>query len=197
MLSLNVTMKQLFIILLVTICHQESIIFASKDCISTVHEFQHSLVNRSVNLDSLQTAFSPPNHQTSVSFVVHYHFCSHVPSSEGTTLCSEIEDWINGMNAGLIQVEEFREKYEAHHQFRWNASPIGLFIRPQLLELLSLFTFRITEGQTHIVLDQCCENLIGSFKSPNEDTCKNPPPVLTQLEKVTANVSKLVVWYMV
>ena len=179
-------------------------VLANKDCIRTLHDFQQSLVNRSVNLDSLQIAFSPPNHQASISFVVHYRFCSRELTTNSTAniLCSELEDWINDVNAGRKSVEELNDKYEVHHKFSWNASPINLFIRPKLLKELSLYTFQIGERHTHIVLDQFCESLSTNEnvthelevekQSSDDDACKNPPSHLMLLEQVTVNVSKCI-----
>ena len=193
-------MKQLLIALLVTLRLQEITVLANKDCISTLQEFQQSLVNRSVNLDSLQLAFSPTNHPASISFDVHYYFCSESLDANSTTniSCSEIEDLINHFNAEEKRSAAFDEAYKAHTKFSWNASPINLFIRPRLLGTLSLYTFQVEERHVQIVLDQFCETLSANKTLPNISTvvdrselCNNPPPLLLLLEKVTANVSKL------
>ena len=208
-------MKQLSIAFLIVTAFclqsQESTVLASKDCIYTLHEFQQSLVNRSVNLDSLQAAFSPPNHQRSISFTVHYHFCTNTLNINSTTniLCSDIEEWVDDKNAGRDSVKDFGENYE--HKFSWHASPINLFIRPKLLEYLSLYTFKVSERTTHIILDQLCETLstyenttldstLGKSTNQSSDAyyevCYKPSPVLKLLEKLTANVREYVKVYL-
>ena len=197
--------KLIFVFLLLVLFHQEVSLLGNKACISTLHEFQQSLVNRSVNLDSLNAAFSPPNRQASISFVVRYYFCSHSLNANSTTkvLCSDIEKWADDKNAGRDSEVDFSE--EVKYKFLWNASPINLFIRPNLLESLSLYTFRTEVRNTSIILDQLCETLIwpgnttklvsteeSSKKSDYHDpleACSNPLPILTLLEKLTANVS--------
>ena len=188
-------------VITITLCIR-ILALAKKDCISTLHEFQQSLVNRTVNLDSLGLAFSPANHQTSISFAIHYHFCSNSNDSNSTTdiLCSNIEKWANEINAGRSPSVDFSGRYT--HKFQWNASPINLFIRPELLASLSLFTFQINIQTTHIILDQLCEdiiyfkNLTSSDISPGLNDscnrlniCSQPPPVLLLLQELTVDVS--------
>lgn len=71
------------------------------ECLSTLSDFQHSLVDRTLNLDSLNLAFSPSNHQPSISFVVYYHFCTrtkYLNETGSLVLCDNIEKWANDIS---------------------------------------------------------------------------------------------------
>ncbi len=126
-------------VFLLMLCLQGTIYGAStandqaKFCISTVNDIQKSLVNRTVNLDSLNLAFSPSNYQQSISFVVHYHFCTRhkiLNRSGSQVLCTDLEQWANDVNAGRTPTVDFAANYT--YKFIWNQSPINLFIRPKL-----------------------------------------------------------------
>ncbi len=191
------------IFFLLILCLQGTIYGAStandqaKFCISTVNEIQKSLVGRTVNLDSLSLAFSPSNYQQSISFVVHYHFCTHhkfLNGSGSQVLCKDLEQWANDVNAGRTPAVDFREQYT--YKFIWNQSPINLFIRPELLATLSLYTFRIHIPLTHIILDELCEDVINPSNPISEpqstdsmDICRKPTSILLMLETLTSDVS--------
>ncbi len=164
-------------------------------CISTLNQFQNSLVKRTANLDSLNLAFSPSNYQPSISFIVHYHFCTQqkvLNSSKSQIICEEIEEWVNDKNAGRKPTKDFSKTYA--YTFLWNSSPINLFIRPDLLASLSLFTFRTHIFHTHIILDHLCENVINptpqALISDPLDVCKEPTSILLLLESLTSDVSR-------
>ena len=189
-------------ILLASVTCQQGFIGAQVESLSTdfcldaaLHKFQKSLVNRSVNLDSLSLAFSPPNRPMSTSFVVCYHFCSRSGNNEsGWESCSQLEKWANDLNAGRNVPTDFTKK--CAHKFLWNTSPMNLFIQPHLLSTLSLGTFQMDIRDSHLILDQYCEPVINhqiateqNESSDPLDICHHPPSVLLLLEALTANVS--------
>ncbi len=160
-------------------------------CINTLNQFQASLVNRIENLDSLELVFSPSNYQPSISFIVHYHFCTrHKILNSSEIFCDDIEKWANDVNAGKKPTKDFSKTYA--YKFLWNASPMNLFIRPDLLATLSLFTFRTHIFTTHIILDKLCEDIVDPTHeaSSNDalDICRKPTSILLLLESLTSDV---------
>ena len=170
-------------------------------CIWTQYDLQQSVVNRTVNLETLNGAFSPTNHQDSISFYVYYHFCSLNPvnSSNGSLpSCSALENWVHGLHLGKKGTLDFSERYM--FKFLWNASPINLFIRPDLLQTLSLYMFQVHLPEAHLILDPVCddvhvnESLTLTAQKESNDLlyiCRHPSPILVMLESITVNVSTI------
>jgi len=162
-------------------------------CIKTINGLKQSLVARSVNLDSLASAFSPVNRQSSITFEVHYFFCSNSTSSGSSTKfsCDELEEWINDINAGRAIDTNFTDDYDL--KFQWYASPVNLFIRPELLKALSLYTFNVDSYKTYLILDELCDNPEHQIDNSTEchAVCVNPSPALLVMQELTADVSLL------
>ena len=167
-------------------------------CIRTQYDLQQSLVNRIVNLETLNQAFSPTNHQDSISFYVYYHFCSLNPVNSSLPSCSALENWVHGLHLGKKGTLDFSERYM--FKFLWNASPINLFIRPDLLQTLSLYMFQVHLPEAHLILDPVCddvhvnESLTLTAQNESNDLlyiCRHPSPILVMLESITVNVSTI------
>ncbi len=168
-------------------------------CISTLNDFQQSLVNRTVNLDSLSFAFFPSNHQPSISFIVHYYFCTRDKLSNSSEIfCDDIEEWANDENAGRKPTKDFSKNFS--YTFLWNTSPINLFIRPDLLASLSLFTFQVKIFSAHIILDKYCYDehdinpTVNASSSDPLDVCRKPTSIILLLESLTSDVRKPIQW---
>lgn len=169
-------------------------------CLHSLDDFQVSLLNRSVNLISLQNAFYPANRQSSISFTVKYYICSN--STEGSSLsCSDVERWVSDLNSGREPNVDYLANYS--YKFGWNASPISLFIRPDLLKALSVYTFRIDVPIVNIILDSMCEDTV--VPTPADwmlgqsgdvlEICNFPTPPIEMLNQLTQDVSNSYVGY--
>ena len=188
-------------LLLLMLCFGMQDVFSTEEkCIRTQYDLQQSLINRTVNMETLNGAFSPGNHQDSMSFYVYYHFCSLNPvnSSNGSLpSCSALENWVHGLHLGKNETLDFSERYM--FKFLWNASPINLFIRPDLLQTLSLYMFQVNLPEAHLILDHVCDDVNESLTltAQNESyndplyICRDPPPILVMLESMTVNVSTI------
>ena len=164
-------------------------------CLHSLDDFQVSLLNRSVNLISLQNAFYPANRQSSISFTVKYYLCNNNNSSEGSSLsCRDVERWVSDLNSGRVPSVDYAANFS--YKFGWNASPVSLFIRPELLAALSLFTFRIEVPTVHIILDPICPDaitpdLLFGTSIDYFEICNNPTPPVELLNQLTQDVSIL------
>ncbi len=184
-----------YLLLLLLCFGMQNAFSAEEKCIRTQYDLQQSLVSRTVNMETLNGAFSPTNHQDSISFYVYYHFCSLNPVNSSLPSCSTLEHWVRGLHSGEKGTLDFSERYV--YKFVWNASPINLFIRPDLLQTLSLYMFQVHLPKAHLILDPVCDNVNESLTSTaqnesyNEllDICRYPPPILVMLESITVNVS--------
>ena len=87
-------------------------------CLRTFQELERSLVARDINLDGMRDAFFPPNRQKSVAVTVYYFF-----------------------DNGELYDEQNLNPLSYRYAFRWSASPILEFIRPELLRYMSMFIY--------------------------------------------------------
>ncbi len=167
---------------------------AEGKCIRTQYDLQQSLVSRTVNMETLNGAFSPTNRQDSISFYVYYHFCSLNSTNRSLDLpsCSTLEKWVHGLHSGEKGTLDFSESYA--HKFLWNVSPINLFIRPDLLQTLSVYMFQVHLPEAHLILDPVCDDVNESLTLTAHkllDICRYPPPIIVMLESITVNVSTI------
>ena len=129
------------------------------------------------NLMKLEDAFFPTNSHSSVVVDVNYHFLK-LPGA----------DFIDfDMNKGNVAPHELFVV-----NFRWLASPINLFMRPELLGRLSLWTYSVNKTVVDLEIEVTChiENF-SIFQDNNtfDSSCSNLPLLLHQLNDMTANVS--------
>jgi len=149
------------------------------------------------NIVQLESAFYPTNSHPSVVVDVTFRFL--VKESQPELVYwdhpSLVDAEIPHHNRELRSVSD-KDLCPGISQIklRWMASPINLYIRPRLLEKLSLKTYH-TENK-HVVVslyvdspceDQICDEL-RKVQSVNH-TCEGAPILLQQLTSLTANVS--------
>lgn len=72
--------------------------------------------------------------------------------------------------------------------FKWLASPVNLFMRPQLLQRLSLMTYQVNGTVVDLHFEAPCH--LEAFNIIQENTtCANLPRLVNQLNDMTSNVS--------
>ena len=104
-----------------------------KGCISTFSELEKSLLSRESNLDILKKAFFPVNRQTSIVVDVYYY-----------------------MPTGNMSMVSSLEALDHDYKFRWTLSSVHVFIRPALLECLSLYIYRPYPIAARLIVDPIC-----------------------------------------
>ena len=104
-----------------------------KGCISTFSELEKSLLSRESNLDILKEAFFPVNRQTSIVVNVYYY-----------------------MPTGNMSMVSGLEALDHDYKFRWTLSSVHVFIRPALLECLSLYIYRPYPIAARLIVDPIC-----------------------------------------
>ena len=163
--------------------------------------FESLLLERS-NLINLEDALYPTNHPYSSMVDVYYHFTAR-----------EDKIKIYSDDSVVITKEDHRILQQDNSvKFRWLASPINLYIRPDLLKRLSLWTYQVKPNRVDIVMKIPCtpeqtQKIIaeGGISKHNTDSrkeqsddagmsdtsgnCSNLSTLLHQLNNMTANVS--------
>lgn len=158
------------------------------------------------NLIALEKAFFPTNVHSSITINVTYHFINSQMDqsvSDGLELNAGAsyhhlrpqiaekgtnnEDIDRGFIADNTSFEDIEFLVV---QFRWLASSINLFIRPDLLKSLSLLTYQAPVVLVDIYLEVSCsiEGFSYHYKNVNS-TCEGAPSLLKQLNEITTNVS--------
>ena len=118
----------------------------SCSCIRDYHELERSLLSSSINVDSLTKTFFPPNLPTPpIVQILYYLNISNLTDHPANLLVAEEEP---------VTVELLSHDY----QFRWSENPLYLFMDPNILEVLSLFSIRIRSHTTRLVVDPICMN---------------------------------------
>ena len=161
------------------------------NCISNFPELEEELLQRKQNLDSLNEAFFPPNRQLSIVVDVHFYFLPNISSlSEGSTL----EDV-------SIDDQPTLKRFELGHydyKFRWAASCVTAFIRPDLLEAFSLYTYFDFTKTAKVIIPPICgsqalDTRIISADGHSSQVCSNEAVgrVETLLNRLTTHVSRV------
>ena len=119
---------------------------AAEECIRHYHELEASLVGNPLNLDSLTRSFFPPN-EPSVPVVEAFYTLSDSQDPDQHPLVLEIQ----GANETELSAL-------AQYRYRWSDTPIYLFMDPEVLELLSLFTIRLRYHAVRVVVRPICDN---------------------------------------
>jgi len=99
------------LLLLLVFCEVSAV--NNENCIKTHLELEKSVIARQSNMESMVSAFFPPNRQASIAAEVYYFFGNMSMSAENFDITS----------------------YD--YAFRWSASPVFNLIRPELLQYLS------------------------------------------------------------
>ena len=135
-------------------------------CIKTIQELEKSLLARSTNMDSMRDAFYPPNRQAGIVVNVYYYF-----------------------DDGNMDDEQ---NLTYNYAFRWSTSAVLQFIRPELLQYLSLFTYHGHTTTLKIIIDPVCDNLPLQRRDFDEVTCngeRNSSDPALLLNTLTVHVS--------
>ena len=119
---------------------------SAQRCILQYHDLEKSLLSSEENVDSLTKTYFPPNEQTVVIVEVFYYINNSNIDVHPLTL--ELE--------GLNRTSGLEEK--SSYRFRWSQTPIYLFMDPNILEALSLYSIRIIKHTARIVVDPICTN---------------------------------------
>ena len=160
-----------------------------RNCISNFPELEEELLQRKQNLDSLKEAFFPPNRQLSIVVDVHFYFLPNISSlSEGSTL----EDV-------SIDDQPTLKRFELGHydyKFRWAASSVTTFIRPDFLEAFSLYTYFDSTKTAKVIIPPICgsqtlDTRIISADGHSSQVCSHKAVgrVETLLNRLTTHVS--------
>ena len=124
-----------------------SVALSKEQCIQHYYELEESLLSNPLNLDSLTNAFFPPNEPSVPVVEVFYSVANSTNAdSEDNHLAQESED-INSTDRNEI----------ASYRYRWSDSPIFLFMDPEVLQSLSLFTIRLRDHSVKLVVQPICE----------------------------------------
>ena len=152
-----------------------------------------SLLLEGSNLINLEDAFYPTNHPYSIMVDVYYHFTAgedkiEVYSDDSVVITKEDHRILRQASS----VEKSTEKTN-FVKFRWLASPINLYIRPDLFKRLSLWTYQAKSTRVDIVMKTPCtpeqtRKIIAEGKNTSGG-CSNLSTLLHQLNNMTAKVS--------
>ena len=153
-----------------------------------------SLLLEGSNLINLEDAFYPTNHPYSIMVDVYYHFTAgkdkiEVYSDDSVMITKEGHRILRQANP----VEKSTEK-NISVKFSWLVSPINLYIRPDLLKRLSLWTYQAKPNRVDIVMKTTCtpeqtQKIIAEGGNTSENNCSSLSTLLYQLNNMTANVS--------
>ena len=113
-------------------------------CIATLSDLEESLLRYS-NMDRLAIAFFPTNRQASVAVDVCYSIITGDENATSNSTCD--------------------------YKFRWTKASIHMFIRPSLLESLSLYVHQVDTAVVKLVIDPMCGEEIITKKS--DSLCYN------------------------
>ena len=171
-----------------------------------------SLLLEGSNLINLEDALYPTNHPYSSMVDVYYHFTARedkikIYSDDSVVITKEDHRILRQTSP----VEKSTEQ-DNSVKFRWLASSINLYIRPDLLKRLSLWTYQVKPNRVDIVMKTTCtpeqtQKIIAEGGSSKHNTdsrkeqsddagmsdtsgnCSNLSTLLHQLNNMTANVS--------
>ena len=119
----------------------------SCSCIRDYHELERSLLSSSVNIDSLTKTFFPPNLPNPPVVTVLYYLSNENLTDHPVNILEREGHENNG-----------NELLSHDYQFRWSENPLYLFMDPNILEVLSLFSIRIRSHTARLVVDPICMN---------------------------------------
>lgn len=120
----------------------------AQECIRDYHALEVELVEKDLNLDSLTQSFFPPN-TPSVPVVEVFYTITNSSSPDQHPLILEIQGNLNDTELAVL----------AKYRYRWSETPIYLFMAPNILERLALFTIRIRSNPARLAIGRpLCDN---------------------------------------
>ena len=155
-------------------------------CIATFMDLKDSLAKQNSNINRLHNAFSPSNQRVPVAVDLLVHF--------STSLQTTSYKLYNLSTARL-------DNQTADHKFRWSASAMLLFIRPEMLRPLSLFVYQGIVTTAEVVIDPVCEKADSvdqqmEGKVCKGSTCTNEEKSKRLLNKLCIHVSMLDLYFL-
>lgn len=165
---------------------------SGEECIQQFHHLWKSFHSRHANIDRVQHAMLPPNSPASVQIDVFYHFSTTLMYACKTS--SEHSGACNYSSLHLLNLSSMPFDYK----FRWSSTSVHNYIRPKLLERLSLFTYQAQITEVHIVIDPICGhrseyNGTEVCREPKEEDITSPGLDVKLLDELTCHVS-LICW---
>ena len=121
-------------------------------------------------MDSMVSAFFPPNRQASIAAIVYYFF----------------DDQNMSLNAENLDNTSY------DYAFRWSASPVFNIMRPELLQYLSLFVYHGDTTTIQLIIDPLCEVPPLNSRLLDEQACnggESATDAVLLLNQLTTNVS--------
>ena len=176
---------------------------ATISCASLVSSSNYSeievLLLTDKNLVALEKAFFPTNVHSSIAINVTYHFINNYQMDKSVSNGLELdargshhhlhpqtaekgnnnEDIDRGFIADDVPFDDIEFLVV---QFRWLASSINMFIRPDLLTSLSLLTYQAPVVPLNIYLEVPCsiDEATPLYYEQINSTCDGAPPLLKQ-----------------
>ena len=150
-----------------------------------------SLLLTDSNLVQLEDALFPTNSHSSVVVNVNYHFYELPLTNKPAELHPGVKQVSHAINdvtkPDPVTQEDFINKDQFVFHFKWLASPVNLFVRPDLLQRLSLMTYRVDNIAVDLHFEAPC--YLEEFST--NSTCTHLPKLLSQLNNLTSNVSAM------
>ena len=116
----------------------------SCSCIREYHELERSLFSSSINIDSLTKTFFPPNLPNPPIITVLYYINNPNLTDHPVNILEK-----EGLENRVLPYD---------YQFRWSENPVYLFLDPNILEVLSLYSIRIRSHTARLLVDPICKN---------------------------------------
>ena len=155
-------------------------------CIATFMDLKDSLAKQNSNINRLHNAFSPSNQRVPVAVDLLVHFSTSLNTTSYKLY-----------NPSTVRLDN----QTADYKFRWSASAMLLFIRPEMLRPLSLFVYQGIVTTAEVVIDPVCEKADSEVqqmkgKVCTGSTCTNKEKSKQLLNKLCIHVSMLdLYWY--
>lgn len=194
-------MKSLVALVLLVLSAKRILPASSVSC-DSLKDSSYSVIEKLLltdkNLIALEKAFFPTNLHSSIVINVIYHFSTSQGLNQTNHVAGDIVNDEAAYRPLHTDLERKAENADSDREllsasFRWLASPINLFIRPDLLKRLSLFTYQAPIVSINIYFESSCtgnfsQDIKKDIKKINS-TCQNVPKLLKQLDEMTTNVS--------
>lgn len=151
-------------------------------CLANLHQVENSIFANPVtggrNRDSLISAFFPTNRPPSLIVEVYYHMNESMVDGDNYSMAA-----FPSNPDQLPEDPKLSTTNNTVYRFRWNWSPLLLFMEPFQAELLSLYLIRLDTEVAHVTVQPICSN--------GERNIEDQLPVLI-LNQVTALVSSYI-----
>ena len=180
--------------LLILLLHHQDGVHSCIEDSSNYSAFEISLLTNE-NLMTLQNAFFPTNKPASIVVDVFYHFVG-AESDHGVeeTILQQNHRILRDVNYINIKSNLESNSLDKVLKFRWMASPINMFCRPDLLKQLSLYAFQAKIGTVHLKLERPCKmDFLDATLLAGTDECMNVSDIYYLLNNLTSNVSTIII----